>query len=163
MDSTPASRAPAAPPLALSNASKVRLRVRFNETDLMGIVHHASYLSYMEVARVEWLRRRGVTYAAWAASGLHLPVVEVSIKYRAPLRFDDELEVEVGLGEIRAATVRFDYRIARPPDARLCVEGSTRLACVDARHALKRISPEMAEVFARPEADGAPAGTGAVR
>ncbi len=152
MDRTPASRAPVAPSPALSNASKVRLRVRFNETDLMGIVHHASYLAYMELARVEWLRRRGVTYASWAESGLHLPVVEVSLKYRASSRFDDELEVEVGLGEVRAASVRFDYRIVRETDQRLCVEGSTRLACVDGRHALKRISPEMAEVFARSEA-----------
>jgi acyl-CoA thioester hydrolase len=119
-------------------------------------VHHASYLSYMEVARVEWLRRRGITYAAWAESGLHLPVVEVSLKYRAPSRFDDELEIEVGLGELRAASLRFDYRIARPKDHRLCVEGSTRLACVDASHALKRISPEMAEVFGRAEGDEDP-------
>jgi acyl-CoA thioester hydrolase len=147
----PASPVPAAPPLALPNPSKVRLRVRFNETDLMGIVHHASYLSYMEVARVEWLRRRGITYAAWAESGLHLPVVEVSLKYRASSRFDDELEIEVGLGELRAASLRFDYRIVRPKDDRLCVEGSTRLACVDGNHALKRISPEMADVFGRPE------------
>jgi acyl-CoA thioester hydrolase len=164
----PASRGPVAPPLALPNPSKVRLRVRFNETDLMGIVHHASYLSYMEVARVEWLRRRGITYAAWAESGLHLPVVEVSLKYRASSRFDDELEVEVGLGELRAASLRFDYRIVRPKDDRLCVEGSTRLACVDENHALKRISPEMADVFGRPEGGddppaGAPASGGAPR
>jgi acyl-CoA thioester hydrolase len=154
----PASRGTAAPPLALRNPSRVRLRVRFNETDLMGIVHHASYLSYMEVARVEWLRRRGITYAAWAESGLHLPVVEVSLKYRASSRFDDELEIEVGLGELRAASLRFDYRIVRPKDDRLCVEGSTRLACVDGNHALKRISPEMAEVFARPEGGEDPRG-----
>jgi acyl-CoA thioester hydrolase len=134
-----------------NNQSVVRIRVRFHETDLMGIVHHASYLSYMEVARVEWLRRRGVTYAAWAESGLHLPVVEVSLKYRAPARFDDEIDVETSLGEIRAASVRFDYRITRASDAKLCAEGSTRLACVDARHALRRISTDMADALGRPE------------
>ena len=52
------------------------MRVRFAETDLMGIVHHASYLLYCELGRVEWLRKRGVTYADWAAKGVHLPVVE---------------------------------------------------------------------------------------
>jgi acyl-CoA thioester hydrolase len=136
----------------LTNPSTVQVRVRFNETDLMGIVHHASYLSYMEVARVEWLRRRGVTYARWAESGIHLPVVEVALKYRASVRFDDELDVVVGLGEVRAASVRFDYRIARTAERdKVCVEGSTRLACIDARHALKRFSPEMAAVFARAE------------
>jgi acyl-CoA thioester hydrolase len=138
-------------PSTHGNLSIVRVRVRFDETDLMGIVHHASYLSYMEVARVEWLRRRGITYAAWAQSGLHLPVVEVSLKYRAPARFDDEIDVETSLREIRAASVRFDYRITRPSDGTLCAEGSTRLACVDARHAIRRISPEMADVLAQPE------------
>src|SRR4029077_6335533 len=91
--------------------SLVRVRVRFGETDLMGIAHHASYVSYLEVGRVEWLRRRGVTYAAWAARGIHLPVIELSIAYRAPARFDDDLAVETTLSEVRAASLRFTYRI----------------------------------------------------
>jgi acyl-CoA thioester hydrolase len=130
--------------------SVVRVRVRFGETDLMGVVHHASYLSYMEVARIEWLRRRGLTYAEWAQRGVHLPVVELSLKYRAPARFDDEMDVEVGLGEIGAASVRFDYRIVRAADGTLCSEGSTRLACIDGR-GLRRISEEMVDVLTRPE------------
>src|SRR5579884_4038077 len=93
--------------------SVVRVRVRFGETDLMGVVHHANYLAYLEVARVEWLRRRGITYASWAEHGVHLPVVEVSLKYKAPARFDDEIDVEVTLGEVGAASVRFDYRVVR--------------------------------------------------
>jgi len=121
----------------------VRLRVRFGETDLMGITHHGSYVAYMEVARIEWLRRRGVTYASWARQGRHLPVVELSLKYRAPARFDDEIDVETTLVEIRAASVKFDYRIARAGDATLCAEGSTRLACVDDSHSLRRLTPNM--------------------
>jgi acyl-CoA thioester hydrolase len=131
--------------------SVVRMRVRFGETDLMGIVHHGSYVAYMEVGRVEWLRRRGVAYASWAERGLHLAVVELSLKYRAPVRFDDELDVEVVLGEMRAASVRFDYRMVRVADQLLCAEGSTRLACVDDRQGLRRIAPEMSEVLSRPE------------
>src|ERR1044071_7606347 len=69
--------------------SRMSLRVRFCETDLMGIVHHANYLAYLEAGRVDWLRKRGVTYASWAAQGRHLPVVEVGVQYRAPARFDD--------------------------------------------------------------------------
>jgi acyl-CoA thioester hydrolase len=131
--------------------SVVRLRVRFCETDLMGIVHHGSYVAYLEAARVEWLRRRGVSYASWAARGMHLAVVELALKYRAPVRFDDELDVEVILGETRAASVRFDYRLLRASDQLLCAEGSTRLACVDDRQGLRRISPEIADVLSRPE------------
>ncbi len=130
--------------------SIVRVRVRFGETDLMGVVHHASYLSYLELARIEWLRRRGITYASWAEHGVHLPVVEVSLKYRAPARFDEELDVETSLGEIGAASVRFDYRLVRAGDQRLCAEGFTRLACIDQR-GLRRITDEMAAVLARPE------------
>jgi acyl-CoA thioester hydrolase len=131
--------------------SVVRVRVRFGETDLMGIVHHAAYVSYMEVARIEWLRRRGFTYAVWAENGLHLPVVELSMKYRAPARFDEELDVETTLSEIGAASVRYDYRIVRPADGMLCTEGSTRLACIDGRLALRRITDEMIQILSTPE------------
>jgi acyl-CoA thioester hydrolase len=134
-----------------TSRSRVRVRVRFAETDLMGIVHHASYLAYMEVARVEWLRRRGVTYAAWADRGIHLAVAEVTMKYRAPAHFDDELDIETSIGQVRAASVRFDYRIVRVGDATLCTEGSTLLAYVDHSHALRRLSPEMVEALSRPE------------
>lgn len=131
--------------------SLVRVRVRFGETDLMGIVHHGSYVAYLEVARVEWLRRRGVTYAAWAEQGLHLPVVELALKYRAPARFDDELEVETTLGELRSASLRYDYRLVRVSDGTLCTEGSTRLACVNDDHVLRRFTPAVTEVLTRGE------------
>jgi acyl-CoA thioester hydrolase len=130
----------------------VRLRVRFYETDLMGIVHHGSYVGYLEVARVEWLRRRGVAYVSWAQRGLHMAVVDLALRYRAPARFDDEIDVEVALGEWRAASIRFDYRLLRVGDGVLLAEGSTRLACVDDKGALKRVHDEMADVLARGEA-----------
>ena len=129
----------------------VRVRVRFGETDLMGIVHHANYVSYMEVARIEWLRRRAVTYADWAAHGVHLPVVELSVKYRSPARFDEEIDIHVSLVEVGAASVRFGYRLVSPVDGRLFAEGSTRLACIDAQLTLQRISPEIVEILRQPE------------
>jgi acyl-CoA thioester hydrolase len=125
--------------------------VRFGETDLMGIVHHASYLAYLEVARVEWLRRRGVSYAQWARIGRHLAVAEVVVKYKAPVRFDDEIDVETKLSEIRAASVRFEYRIVHCEKAVLCAEAATLLACVDENNAIRRLTPEMVAVFNEPE------------
>src|SRR5438132_11070993 len=117
-------------PLDPSRAlTRSRLRVRFCETDLMGIVHHSNYLAYFEAGRVEWLRRRGVAYTDWAARGMHLPVVDAQVRYRAPARFDDLIDVETALGELRAATLRFDYRILRA--GLLLCEGATRLACVN--------------------------------
>ncbi len=131
--------------------SVVRVRVRFYETDLMGIVHHGSYPAYLEVARVEWLRRRGVSYGQWASRGLHLAVAELSLKYRAPARFDDEIDVECDLVARRAASVRFDYRLTRVGDGTLLAEGTTLLACVDAAGAVRRVHGEMAEVLTRGE------------
>jgi acyl-CoA thioester hydrolase len=136
---------------AAAARSVVRMRVRFYETDLMGIVHHGSYVAYLEVARVEWLRRRGVAYADWARKGLHLAVVDLSLQYRAPARFDDEIDVETTLGDRRAASIRFDYRLLRVGDGTLLAEGSTRLACVDDAGALRRLRGEMAEVLDRSE------------
>jgi acyl-CoA thioester hydrolase len=125
--------------------SQLELRVRFCETDLMGIVHHGSYLVYFEAGRVEWLRRRGVTYADWAARGVHLPVVEAHVQYRAPSRFDDLLVVETTLTELRTVSLKFGYRIVRGVD--VIAEGMTRLGCIDASHKLLRIPEEMRDVL----------------
>lgn len=134
-----------------SARSVVRVRVRFYETDLMGIVHHGSYPAYLEVARVEWLRRRGVSYAELARRGLHLAVAELALKYRVPARFDDEIDVEVTLVARRAASIRFEYRLLRVIDGVLLSEGSTLLACVDAHGTVRRVDDEMAEVLGRGE------------
>ncbi|MBX3186141.1 MAG: acyl-CoA thioesterase [Labilithrix sp.] len=120
-------------------------RVRFCETDLMGIVHHASYLVYFEVGRVEWLRQRGVTYADWASRGIHLPVVDAQIRYKTPSRFDDLLTIETTLSQLRAVSLQFTYRVRR--DDTLIAEGATRLACVDGQHKLFRIDAAMREVL----------------
>jgi acyl-CoA thioester hydrolase len=124
--------------------TRSRLRVRFCETDLMGIVHHSNYLAYFEAGRVEWLRRRGVTYVEWAARGIHLPVVEANVRYRAPAQFDDVIAIETRLVELRAASLRFEFRMERVADVpELLAEGFTRLACVNARHAVQRFSTDM--------------------
>jgi acyl-CoA thioester hydrolase len=122
------------------------MRVRFCETDLMGIVHHAQYLTYFEAGRVEWLRRRGITYASWTAQDIHLPVVDATLKYRAPARFDDVLVVETRLSDLRWASVRFVYAIRREQE--IVAEGETRLACVSGAHVLRRIPPDVLAVLA---------------
>jgi acyl-CoA thioester hydrolase len=127
------------------STSTTSIRVRFGETDLMGIVHHASYLSYFEAGRVEWLRKRGVTYAAFASHGVHLPVVEAHVHYVAPARFDDLLEVETTLAQLRTVSLKFTYRL-RLGDKTIA-DGYTRLGCIDDAHALLRIPPDMRAVL----------------
>ncbi len=126
-----------------------RLRVRFCETDLMGIVHHASYFTYFEAARVAWLRRRGVTYGVWAERGWHLPVVEASVKYKVPARFEDILAIETTLSELRSHSMRFSYRVMRGEEC--LAEGQTRLACVDDKHKLQRFPREVIRVLTSAE------------
>jgi acyl-CoA thioester hydrolase len=125
--------------------TSMELRVRFGETDLMGIVHHSSYLLYFEAGRVEWLRARGVTYADWQARGVHLPVVEANLVYKAPARFDDLLTVETVLTELRSVSFKFGYRVLR--GGHLLCEGMTRLGCIDAEHKLYKIPDDMRTIL----------------
>lgn len=115
----------------------------------MGIVHHANHLVYFEAGRVEWLRRRGVTYAKWAERGMHLPVVEVGVRYRAPARFDDVVRVETRLTELRTVSLRFDYRLLR--GEQLLAEGFTKLASIDQAHALHRFPDDVVAILRSPE------------
>jgi acyl-CoA thioester hydrolase len=147
---------PAQPDTPPHLTSRYRLVVRFCETDLMGIVHHANYLTYFEAGRVDWLHRRGVSYEQWARQGVHLPVVEARLKYRKAARFDDELVVATTCGETRRATARFTYRIFRG-DELLC-DGETLLACVGQDLGLKSFPDDVRRVLTSPEvAGGTPA------
>lgn len=132
------------------------VRVRFCETDLMAIVHHASYLVYFETGRVEWLRRRGITYKEWVTRGVHLPVVDAELKYRAPARFDDELTIETTLSKLRSVSLEYTYRITRRSDETFIAQGSTRLACVDDAHKLLRIPDDIRAVLLAAEVSDTP-------
>ena len=137
--------------------SVVSMRPRFYETDLMGIVHHATYLCYFEVGRVEWLRRRGVNYTDWTALGRHLAVVNIELNYKKPARFDEELNLLVRLESAGAAQVIYRYELSRGVaggGAEILTTGMTRLAAVDAQGALRRMDPDMREALARPETTG---------
>jgi acyl-CoA thioester hydrolase len=143
--SAAASSAPVPPHLV----SRYQLAVRFCETDLMGIVHHANYLTYFEAGRVDWLHRRGVSYESWVRRGIHLPVVEAKLRYRKAARFDDALVVETRCAEVTRVTVRFAYRVLRSTE--LLAEGETLLACVGHDLAPRRIPPDVVEILRSPE------------
>jgi acyl-CoA thioester hydrolase len=115
----------------------------------MGIVHHATYLSYFEAGRVEYLRRRGIEYLDWAARGIHLPVVEAHARYRRTARFDELLVVETRLGELGRVKIRFDYLLLRETER--VADGYTVLACVDERHAPTRMPEDVRAVLGGPE------------
>ena len=93
---------------------KTRLRVRYAETDQMGVVYHANYFVWFEVGRVEMMRELGFAYKELEAEqGCVLPVVEVNCRYRAPARYDDELELETRLVALRGPVLKFGYVLRR--------------------------------------------------
>jgi acyl-CoA thioester hydrolase len=87
------------------------IRVRFVETDAMGVVHHSNYLAYFEEARVAYLRHIGHPFTEWRDAGLESPVLESFVQYRKPLDFDEEIEVHVSLAEITRATFQMAYLV----------------------------------------------------
>ncbi len=95
-----------------------RLRVRFAETDAMGVVHHSRYLPYLEAARVEYLRHLGHPYAEARADGLDYAVLEAYVQYRQPLRFDDELDVHLRLASATRASFNMVYLLTVDGQAR---------------------------------------------
>lgn len=109
---------------------RYRVRVQYIDTDRGGVVHHAAYLRFMEQARIELLRARGIDYRRFEDEvGKALPVAEVRARYEKPAHFDDALEVETSVGRINRAKIRFDYRIFRGEE--LLHEASITCACVD--------------------------------
>jgi acyl-CoA thioester hydrolase len=106
------------------------IRVRFAETDAMGVVHHAAYLPYLEEARVAYLRAKGRPYGEIRAGGTDIAVVEVFVRYRVALRFDDVVRVHVRLGTPTASTFQIAYLLAVGEVA--AATAVTVHACVDA-------------------------------
>lgn len=111
-----------------TDATKFELRVRFGETDQMGVAHHSAYVLWFEAARVEWLRERGLSYREMEDGGLSLAVAGITIEYRAAARFDDLLVVNTVATEVKSRRVAFSYQIERPADgARIATATSTHV------------------------------------
>ena len=110
---------------------ETRLRVRYAETDQMGIVYYANYFVWMEVGRVAYCRDAGFNYRDMEREGgVVLTVTEAKCRYRSAARFDDEIRVQTWLTEARSRTVRFAYEMHRASDSRLLVTGETlHLVC----------------------------------
>ncbi len=111
---------------ATTGPVEARLRVRYAETDQMGVVYHANYLVWMEVGRVEYCRASGFRYRDLEAEGILLAVVEAHCRYLSPALYDEEVIVRTGIEEATPRAVRFAYRISSGDDGRLLAEGSTK-------------------------------------
>jgi acyl-CoA thioester hydrolase len=107
------------------------VRARFAETDAMGVVHHAAYLPWLEEARVAYLRALGRPYADVRAGGTDLAVIEAHVSYLSPARFDEAIEIALGIGAVRGSTFQIAYLLTRG-DERIATAVTVH-ACLDAR------------------------------
>ncbi|MGK4567289.1 acyl-CoA thioesterase [Flavobacterium sp. 3HN19-14] len=106
------------------------VRVRYSETDQMGVVYHGNYAQYFEMGRVEWLRNLGISYKWMEENGIMLPVVSLSLNYKKPARYDDLLIVKTIFKSQTSVKIEFDYEI-RNEKGELLTIGDSMLVFVD--------------------------------
>jgi acyl-CoA thioester hydrolase len=110
---------------------ETRLRVRYAETDQMGVAYHAHYLVWCEIGRTDFMRAHGMSYADMERSGIRLAVSEASIRYHAAARYDDAVRVETRLADVRSRAVTFDYLLTRTSDGTRLATARTTLVALD--------------------------------
>jgi len=109
---------------------EIKIRIRYGETDQMGVVYHGNYALYLEMGRIEWLRKLGVSYKSMEENGIMLPVVSLSINYKKSAGYDDVINVKTQLKSRPTAKIEFDYEISNNK-GEILTTASTVLVFVD--------------------------------
>jgi acyl-CoA thioester hydrolase len=115
---------------------QIPIRVRYGETDQMGVVHHGNYALYIEMGRIEWLRKLGISYKKMEEEGIMLPVISMQLNFKKSARYDDVIKVKTELKKMPIATIEFDYEITNENDE-IITTANTVLAFID----IKRNKP----------------------
>ena len=140
-----------APETVLGEWHETLLRVRYSETDKMGIVYYANYLVWFEIGRTEFCRARGFSYREMEERGdAFLVVAESYCRYKAPAYYDDELLVRTHITELRRRSLRFGYEIIRMSDNQIIAEGETGHVITDATGRVRTIPEDYAEQLLGP-------------
>jgi acyl-CoA thioester hydrolase len=127
---------------------ETRLRVRYAETDQMGVVHHANYLIWMEVARVDWCEARGFQYREMEREeGIFLAVVETSCRHLRPAHFDDQISIRSVVEEANSRIAKFTYEISRVTDQELLATGFTKHVYVNRQMQRSRLPQKYRGLF----------------
>ena len=125
----------------------LEVRVFYGDTDQMGVVYYANYLRFFEMARNEYLRAAGYTYARLESEGVVLPVAEASCRYLRPARYDDLLRLEAWIEELGRIRVRFAYRVLRAGEEAPLATGFTVHASVTPEGAMRRLPPTLLQAL----------------
>lgn len=123
------------------NFHEINVRVRYAETDQMGVVYHGNYAEYFEMGRVEWLRNLGLSYAFMEKNGIMLPVVSLTLNYKKPARYDDLLTVRTILKKQESVRIEFDYEIYNEA-GELLTTGYSMLVFVDMKTGRPILPPD---------------------
>jgi acyl-CoA thioester hydrolase len=124
-----------------------RVRVRYAETDKMGVVYYANYFVWFEVGRTDLLRESGWNYREMEADGFGLPVIEACCTYRAPAKYDDDIDVRTTGALLSPVRVKFSYEVVRAADAATLATGTTVHATVDRNGRPCRLPSRVRTIF----------------
>ena len=130
-----------------------RLRVRYAETDQMGVVYYANYLIWFEMGRAEYCRRMGFSYASLEEEGFRLMVADVYCRYKAPARYDDTVRIETTLRELKKKTLTFGYKIFNDTLGQLLAHGYTKHVCTNHDGRLVRLPNTFVQCITSPFPD----------
>lgn len=111
-------------------SNETTVRIRYKETDQMGVVYHGNYAQYLEVGRIEWLRSLGISYKSMEDNGVMLPVVELNLKFKKSAHFDDEICIKTMLRKLPSAAIEFDYEISNL-NGEILTYGYTKLVFIN--------------------------------
>ncbi len=134
------------------NFCESKLRVRYAETDQMGVVYHANYYIWFEVGRSDYLRMFGMTYKDMEAQGIIMPVIENHCRYKQSAMYDDMLTVKTSIKELSPAKISFLYTLIRDADGVILAEGETVHAFISSSKrpiSIKKVNPALYELFLR--------------
>ena len=128
---------------------ETKLRVRYAETDNMGVVYHSNFAIWFEVGRVELLRQLGLEYRAMEKEdNCHIPVVDLRVRYKAPALYDDEIVVRTRLANARQSLLHFSYEVFRSGDRTLLATGETMHIIVDDKFQRRALPEKYMKAFA---------------
>ena len=126
--------------------------MNYSETDQMGFVYHANYLIWMDMARTEHLRERGISYKQLEDEGTYLTVTDVRIRYRQPARYDDMIRIRCWIRDLASRRVIFGYAVERDATDELLATAETSLIALNPQQTLSRIPEHVSELL-KPTAD----------
>jgi acyl-CoA thioester hydrolase len=133
--------------MAIPAVSESLVRVNYSETDQMGVVYHARYLVWLDIARTEHLRLSGMSYRDLEAAGLRLVVGEISVRYRRPARYDDTIRIRCWVRELASRRIDFGYVVEHADEGRLLATAFTSLMVLDRTMSPTRLPDEVRQLL----------------